>query len=172
VECPVVTTKRRFTLLDAMVLVAATSVGLSIVRAAPFKLFSIAQLILVSWTVAVVLLGLSRTRPWLRGRFGSPGMAACGAACLAMGIFIAVTLAFHLARQDPAWWLLPLPVRNVCRGVELWISMSAAAWPALGVVLTWFVFRKPSGWPNEPDWHDRLGRILGVIWIGFAMFSR
>lgn len=87
---------RKFTLLDAMILVAATAAGLAFLRlflaegrffqGAPFQgqftsyvLSGIeaAYPFLTTWTFALVILRLRQLRPRFRRIVRQPGMAAC-----------------------------------------------------------------------------------------------
>jgi hypothetical protein len=96
---------RRFTVLDAMVLVAATGAGLTLLRLflAEGMLFhgafvrtlatDIAQAanevafpFFLSWTPVVLALGLRRPRPRIRRLMRQPGIAACAAATLVLSV--------------------------------------------------------------------------------------
>jgi hypothetical protein len=101
---------RKCTLLDAMTLVAATAVGLSVVRTytldilnidlTPYPLIPsfllaiwvriVALLPLPAiWSIAVFALGLRRPRPPLRRLVRRPGFVATGAVCLVAAIKLA-----------------------------------------------------------------------------------
>ena len=99
---------RKFTLLDAVILLAATAIGLAGVREYFDMLFTqsfrlpsggwtpgailghiprvleILFPLLVAWTPAVLVLRLRRPRPVLRRLFLQPGASACGAITLAL----------------------------------------------------------------------------------------
>jgi hypothetical protein len=98
---------RRFHVLDGMVLIAATAIGLAIARACalevlgnnlgpypvlPRMLLTIWAYILatlpvpVMWSIAVFLLHLRRPRPGLRLLADRPGFVACGAVTLVAAI--------------------------------------------------------------------------------------
>jgi hypothetical protein len=99
--------RRPLNLLDVMVLVASTAVGLAVARAMAGKLWGSTKLnepynsevlqhvarwtvlclpFLVAWTIAVLLLQMlsRRPRPGSDGLLWQPGAAACGAAALAI----------------------------------------------------------------------------------------
>jgi hypothetical protein len=96
---------RRFTVLDAMVLVAATGAGFTLLRlflaqgmcfndvyvetrAASFAHTAqeAAFPFLLTWTPVVLLLGVRRPRPPMRRLARQPGMAACAAATLVLSL--------------------------------------------------------------------------------------
>src|SRR5947209_1686828 len=83
----------KFTLLDAMVLIAATAFGLAIsmgnLRAMSPALPPVIRALLAivpcagTWTIALALLYLRRPRPSIHDISRRPGSLACGAAMLA-----------------------------------------------------------------------------------------
>lgn len=110
---------RRFTVLDAMVFVAATAIGLagarqSIVDAWPFQrpdqgwttgtifghiLHYLPELLLpliTAWTPSILILRLRRPRPSIRCLFLQPGASACGAVSLIMVVGLLRRLASEM----------------------------------------------------------------------------
>ena len=75
--------KRRLTLLDVMILVAATAIALALARATVSPVQPDGEAIVVAWAFltplswAVLLLRLKRPRPGLRRLTSRPGDAAC-----------------------------------------------------------------------------------------------
>jgi hypothetical protein len=92
---------RKFSILDAMILVAASALGLALIRflyatgrylsmGRPWYAF-VAQYtveatvpFLITWTLAFLVLRLRQPRPRLRRLLRQPGMVACGAAVVAI----------------------------------------------------------------------------------------
>lgn len=97
--------------------------------------------ILVFWTFAVFGLRWLRPRPAWPELARQPGISACGAASLAMFAMLWFT-----------YFKVDLPPYVVPGAVGL-------AWLGLGL---------SRAWPSEPTWIDRLGRLLGVAWLGTA----
>lgn len=168
---------RRFTLIDAMILVAASAVAFVIVRpiiTGPLRdqprwagYLAAVMGVLVTWTPTVLALRLRRPRPRFRRLSRQPGFAAglAGTSIVALGILavgllalvrvarrgMAVRAGMRLRPPDPSWWL----------GVVL--HFGAVVGPA--VIGAWLLLtlsgrRRPSG-----GWLDLLGRGLGVAWI-------
>ncbi len=164
---------RKFTLLDLMVLVAATAVGTALWRAYDpeslplstnvvvdlsvdlYYRVSRAALILEPWTVALLVLRLRRPRPRFHLIMGQAGTAASVAAIL---IPIVVNLP-HLVSVA----LGPIgPMRAVpWRDVIYFLPRSCGS----GVASAWLILALSGHWRTEPSWIDRLGRALGVGWI-------
>ncbi|MGO9465028.1 MAG: hypothetical protein ACLQIB_12215 [Isosphaeraceae bacterium] len=106
---------RKFTLLDAMILVAATAAGLALLRMllaeGRFSLGAIfvgrftsrvlggiewAYPFLMMWTFALVILGLRPPRPPIRRLARQPGMAACSAASLILVVQLLGIIPFEV----------------------------------------------------------------------------
>lgn len=179
------TSLRRFTVLDAMVLVAATAIGCGVNarlgeffedqwgQATPDLLRSLSQgrkflgmavvLLLLagpiaaSWTLALIPLRLIRPRPGLRLLASQPGWAAsCGFAVgLAAG---SVAVGMLLAVIEG---------RNLAFLVQE-LSPMAPGLVAPAILAAWLTLILNRRWKPEPSWVDRLGRILGVYWLATA----
>jgi hypothetical protein len=57
----------------------------------------------------------------------------------------------------------------------LWNLSANVALPyenAIAVAIAWAVLWRSGNWRPEPTWIDRLGRALGVIWIGSALLFK
>lgn len=168
---------RRFTIIDAMILVAASAVAFVVVRpiingrlqGQPWWASYLAAVMgfLVAWTPTVLILRSRRPRPPLRRLTRQPGFAAGLAGtsvvllgALAIGLLalvrfarrgMAVRAGLPLRPPNSAWWL----------GVVL--HFGAVVGPA--VIGAWLLLafsgrRRPSG-----GWLDLLGRALGTAWI-------
>jgi hypothetical protein len=183
---------RRLTILDAVALVAATALGFAFTHAlwdallreyfyepqsgwtvgaalakAPLSLLVLIPL-LMAWTFTLVPLRLLQPRPPLRRLLRQPGLAASGAAILAM----AVT---HLG------FLAQCAVGLIVMGEFTAISASSASdyffiqiapstVPIACAILTaWMILAITRMGRPEPSWIDRTGQILGVLWIATAV---
>lgn len=178
------TSPRRFTLSDAMVLIAATALGLAwtapawpeLNRAtrglawswAWFRDIGILVLAsalpcLLTWTAALTLLRIRRPRPSWRRASRQPGMTASLAVMLATLTFFPFVLALIVAQYRRA---------NV--GISIWrdimtgmIEVLAVTTPVVGfvVLIAWTMLAIQRQWRCEASWIDRAGRILGALWI-------
>jgi hypothetical protein len=178
-------TIRKFTVLDALLLIMATTIGLALVRvifpnistmitqiladfAHPSKqgenatsdAWIVALLagspVLAAWTVALLLARLSRPRPHLRRVLRQPGAVACAVATLAMAV--------------DATWIIPMWVR-FSSPLKLAYDFVYHADVGSAVLGGWAVLVLSSRWRPEPSWIDRAGRITGAIWIGAVVLS-
>jgi hypothetical protein len=185
-----VTTKpeRRFTLFDAMILVAATAVGLAIARRwtgiAEVKrrlflspedgllqaLAPLTQRIVLSWpvvamwTLALVALRLRRPRPRGRRLFTPAGVVACLVAVVVMGLEFA-----HVVVIEAEDWLqFPQPRHTAARWYEFefrTIHTTATTSIGFAVATAWVALALARRWRSERSWIDRAGRVVGCLWI-------
>lgn len=165
-DCPT----RRFTLLDGMILTAATAVGLGVARfhvglyegrEIPFSDHPsrISLWVGFAWTVALIPLRLRAPRPPFRDIRRQPGLVMA-IAVVSAGIF-----------DDLLWTLL----RNfsghgssVSFVLQLLVEpVEIAPWIAAG----WIALAFSGGWRGEAGWIDRLGRLLGTLWIVAWIYS-
>ena len=178
-------TIRKFTLVDAMLLIMWSAIGIALVRAilpnisaiimsiladlahppkqgesATSDAWKVALLagspLLAAWTVALLLARLGRPRPHLRRVLRQPGAVACAVATLAMAV--------------DATWIIPIWVRKA----PLMAAYSFVCHVDVGfaVLGSWAVLVLSGRCRPEPSWIDRAGRIIGAIWIGAAVLSR
>jgi len=166
---------RQFTLIDAMVIIAAAATGLALDRAVwldtavwseiwsrdgsvPRDLRSLVGLGIilsalpaVMLTVATLALHLRRPRGRLRWVCRRPGMSACLAATASSTIVIALVGCAMLGRSD-------FTVRMLLGyGLPLMAGGAVAAeWSLLGFI---------GGWRPSPNWLDRSGRLVGLLWL-------
>ncbi|WP_406698467.1 hypothetical protein V5E97_06275 [Singulisphaera sp. Ch08] len=163
------------TLSDAMIGVAVTAAGLAIARACLLHVtpgatgwFAVrisTTFVALALTITLLLLRFRQPRP--RRPCRHPGSVACCAVAFASALIFVIWVSY---------WLMPGPsppsfvrsdrtvvlVANVLR-LELYSFTVAGAWLALAV----------SGrWRPGPDWIDRAGRILGVLWIASPFLER
>jgi hypothetical protein len=185
--------RRRFNLRDAIIVVAAMALGLgalrlrirfadlprffrSVVVGKPWEwpvetlvlrvtgLIEIAFPCVASWTLGSLALRLMPPRPAGRELGDQPGFVACAEfLIIAAGSYLAVivTLATRGELADASGLDLigyhataSLPV------TQLGGWAVAASWIALGI---------GGRWGPEASWVDRLGRGLGVFWIGAGL---
>lgn len=168
---------RKFTLLDLLILIAATAAGLGAMRAlspdhdnftAPYSPISpptwmnwgsVVALnwafylspLLAAWTLGILALRLRRPRPSLRRLAFQPGWVACCVATVGIAAGTVMTLIGVYGRYGIGYYfdLVPYPV-----GVAV-----AAAWTQLAV----------SGrWRSEGSWIDRAGRVMGIAWLAIV----
>jgi hypothetical protein len=163
--------QRRFTLLDAMVLVVATAGGFAAVRTFTAAIrrvqgpgrpgladwVALSTWVVSFWMLALLALRLGRPRPPLRRLGRQPGVAACIAGWLA--------LSFQLL------YMLPT-LRGSRYGLPglYYIMMSADAISASGAVAAaWATLVLSGRWRAAADWIDRSGRALGIFTIATAL---
>lgn len=160
--------RRRFTVLDMMILIGFTAIGFALARVSRLGVVTLwdtgvegylrvltgsVALFATMPTLAIIPLRLRRPRPSRARLMCQPGMvAACAAAvALAVGIVSWSLIPSHLrlSIQNPVadFWL--------GQGEQVGFSV-AASW--LGLVL----IRR---WRAEPSWIDRLGRAIGGFWL-------
>src|SRR4051794_36855413 len=156
------TPARRFTLADAMLLVAATAAGMAMARvlspssrprgAAPALDWYVLFGMLICWTVALLAVRLRRPRPRLRRLALQPGLIATATAATALALLgPLVGMANHAAsRSNPGSDLL----------VILVIPQVGFAVGGAWLALTLSGRRRP-----EPGWIDGLGRLVGAAWL-------
>jgi len=176
---------RKFTLLDAMVLVAATAVGLGwfVAEHGPelreIRAFSddwfgrlrrvVTVLALsipfaVSWTSAVLALRLRRPRPSRPRLACQPGAVACAVALMAFAVqkvLRAVSVPVAYCLSDPRTWSgWADDWERSGRDLHVMIQL-----PGFAVLASWLVLRLGGRWRAERSWVDRAGRALGLWWV-------
>jgi len=168
---------RKFTLLDAMILIGATAVGFACARAVEswinaFYAFlnpnilwlrfhvgvCVAGVFLAIWSVTLLGIGTRWTLAGIRRSLQQPGTTACAASTLiVLSILSAKTLwaASHRSRAfHPASWA------------------DTGAWgPQVGgaVAIAWLVLAACERWHTAPDWIERAGRGIGIGWIALGI---
>jgi len=161
---------RPFTVLDGMVLVAATAVGLALVHAyVPVLLASRIEraegrfvawatgppsCLALPWMLGLLVLRLRQPHPPRRLLARQPGLVACAAALAGLlpgGLWSLSVAEF----RGPAWSRLRFP--------EQWFGVIDFVAPA--VVGAWLALALSRRWRAEPGWIDRAGRLLGVFWV-------
>jgi hypothetical protein len=169
---------RRMTLLDAMILIAATAGGLAMIRGPvpgvlhilpssppiPFLiprpaldagLLTLAAWPLPAmWTLALLTIRLRPPRPPWRRLSRQPGVTACCAVA-----FVALFNTLLLA------------------GLSLKVGFDGDLFPVtalpvgLAVAVTWATLRMGGRWRPVPSPLDRAGRLLGAYWVAMIPLS-
>jgi len=173
---------RKFTLFDAMVLIAATAIPLL-----PLRLFlaaysgvssgsylgQVVELGLVanallcpmaiSLSVALWVLRLRQPRPGLPRVFRQPGMAACTATLVFLSVFLTSTLISLFLSY----------FAGVVNSTHMFMHFNFVVWllivplclVGISVLAVWIVLWSIGAWRPEPSWIDRAGRVLGIYWV-------
>ncbi|MFI5457030.1 MAG: hypothetical protein ACHRXM_16415 [Isosphaerales bacterium] len=176
---------RKFTLVDAMVLIAAVGVGFVLIREYLDNPLVRRVLWLVShdwalstlWRLGTVLSGMlaplavalslalwilrfRQPRPVLRRVFRQPGMVACSAAVIETSMFVLKALFSEYYLFQKAGMMPQL--------THLWIIR--LPWNGEVVAVAWMLLWLSGSWRSEPSWIDRAGRVLGVYWVVSGVF--
>lgn len=155
---------RPFTILDAMILVAATAVGLALARTivgdaimmprSPMWVARPITYLLLAWTLAFLPLRLRNPRPPLRRLMRQPGMVACAAVAVVV-LIDATSWGTYWAKAGPRTAGLMLE--------RFWRGHSQHPGPAVAVA--WLGLALGRRARPEPGWIDRIGRFIGVLWL-------
>jgi hypothetical protein len=157
---------RRFGLLDAMILIAATAQSLAFARTSYNMVFDhgfgqvfsmsrqhvriaflaapigVLTVFLDTWIPSYLLLRLRQPRPTLRQIAFQPGVVACESLFL--------------------MWIATASERLVFSWLPALASTVAFT---LAIPVGWTILASTGGWRPEVGWIERLGRFLGVCWI-------
>ena len=173
---------RRFHIADAIILVAATAVGLGLTRGSMVlgaiqekfinkyfpdgrlhppedgNLSDLGAFFLAPWSLCLVALRLWPRAP-SRGRvLRRPGFVATGTATIFM-IVRCAQFAIENARDHSGpfndYWLVH--------------SVSEPSPIAIAVLTSWTLMAAFGRWRPEPSWIDRVGRAVGFSWVAIAL---
>jgi hypothetical protein len=108
--------------------------------------------VVASWSLALLSLRLVGPRPRFRRLARQPGLIA-GFALLLSLAFSAVPLLIRA---------LVKPAPTIYAEVLGWCILTL---PAATTLASWMTLAVSGAWRPEPDWVDRFGRTLGVVWI-------
>jgi hypothetical protein len=174
-------TPRRSALVDAMILVAALSVGCLAIRATlptldsmksnlsraqspGMRRFQALQFGLSAFipylsvlTPALLILRLRQPRPTLRHVGRQPGMVACTAATIAMAI-------------ETRWIGSLIWVGSGFIHAET-VFVGYAQQVSFAVVGAWIALALSGRWRPEKSWIDRSGRLIGWVWVVVTILS-
>jgi hypothetical protein len=180
---------RKFTLLDAIVLIAATAVALVPARYFYAGLFGggsaddatggssisnfVAACYLLSlpfwffWSAALWGLRLRQPRPRSARIYRQPGTAAC--------VTIVVSVMFQIARDVFIVWdpfgILAAKQGRFWHGLIVFGDLSEVyeTTLAFGVPFVWLILWLSETWRAEPSWIDRAGRFVGLWCIAVCL---
>jgi hypothetical protein len=171
---------RRFTLFDAMVLIAAIAVALfpirffladwssSLGRPPDWRLLLVLGAmgdgtlcpLALTLSPALLALRLRRPRPGLARVFRQPGTAACTAVVvyeLSFSVITLLSLFLHFFLSQRHLFLNTDAI--------LWLWAIPMCFIGVAVAAVWAVLWMTGAWRAEPSWIDRAGRILGTYWM-------
>jgi hypothetical protein len=165
---------RRFTLIDAMALVAATAVGLTMARAYDprFSGEPLPDFLKRGWgapaclmvALALVLILLMSQRHSPRHALLEPGMAACYSS--AMAVVFSITLnALHL--------LVSGRLLTQATSAELFNYVAHDARPLIpwAVAGAWLSLAAMGHWRSATSWIERTGRAIGLYWCLYPVLE-
>lgn len=171
---------RSFTLLDVMILVAATAVGLALARTILGDAFSVPRspmwvsrpvtYFLLAWTLAFIPLRLWRPRPSLHRAMIQPGMAACCAVAIVVAIDAFSWITYSVQNEYILRRFTVLQVGYAHNSFEsIWSDLGTDT--SLAITALWVILALGGRWKSAPIPADRFGRLLGVGWIGCAVLG-
>lgn len=171
---------RKFTILDAIVVIAALASGAALARPV-FGLvgghwsltdpatrryriefyFALISPGVATLTVATLILRLRKPRPTFRCLVRQPGMVATIASLvgLAGAIMSWGYMLYHTGLLNPAWL-----------NINFWARASIPT--ACTVIGSWLILALGGRWRAERSWIDRIGRVLGLYWIAVLLIVR
>lgn len=166
---------RKFSLFDAMILVAATAVGFGIIQTCSpeFYVYQYTPIpsptwvnwlavvlsnwafylspLPAAWTLAALMLRLRHPRPPLRRLMRQPGAVSSFAGTM---LILVGVLHYQIDRHNPSWHTGPFEYTTYSLGC--------------GIGAVWLISLMSKRWRVERSWIDLLGRSLGVYWISMA----
>jgi hypothetical protein len=111
---------------------------------------------LAAWTVAFLAIRVRRPRPALRWCLREPGMVGCCAASVGLLVNALRVLVLAIAYS-------PDPSVDHFRGGNAIKAYAEQA--GFAVIGSWVALALVRRWKPRPCWIDRIGRILGLLWI-------
>jgi hypothetical protein len=158
---------RKVYLLDLMIMLAAIAVALAVERSAEavpfrspleslvFRLLRFSIYLLACLSLATFALWLLRA-PWkLSQLVRHPGFSGPAVASAAAVVMSAAYALVHILEVDPELCQIFPFVAWFLTGITVATAWSVQAWAGL--------------WQPVPLWYDRLGRLLGTLWIAGAV---
>jgi hypothetical protein len=173
-------TRRRITLADLLILIAATAVGLALLRVCirgigaqtlsrrPGSVTlsyittaeTYASALLTPWTFALLVLSLRGPSLSFHRLARGPGFIACAAATTGVALYLTVCL------TQSAIGKLTLDASSVWK-----ITATFRLYASLMVAGSWLSLALGARWRAETNWVGWAGRILGIGWIGLFLFG-
>ena len=181
--------KRHFRIVDLMVLVAATAVAFAIYRSGlrpgmTFTTFGTnleARLFFwmhrvtpfpAMWSIALFAIDMSDNRKRRRWEAHHAGVIACTAATVVIAVSSLISSSFYLVHYLEEIQAIR-KILSHARQSHLLPPLGEApleAFVGAGDPGAWSVLAVSGRWRTEPTAIDRLGRVLGRIWIGLFIF--
>jgi hypothetical protein len=163
---------RRFSLLDAMLVIAATGVGITAIQAIlrmmrrvqiGFGTYSIwfilASPMVGMWCLALLLASLFRQRGQRRRLFRMPGVTA---SCTIWIVFLGSNWGWIWRKPG----VLPRP-----DSVAVYMFWNLTThWGGLAILAVWITQAVAGCWRPAPVWIDQSGRLFGLFWVGAYVF--
>ena len=169
------TPRRRFTIADGMILVAATAlalVELGLQHAAWEPTWdSVAPK--ATWaglvfTFALVAIRLRLPRPGRDDLWRQPGWVACASVSIVLAVLL-LEESLRLARN-----LVLMPQFALHFTVAMVLPQFLDRLPRLAtlvIVAAWSILALGGRWKAEAGWIDRTGRLIGVLWIAINLVN-
>jgi hypothetical protein len=163
----------QWTIVDGMILVAATGVGLVILKELYRKLEYglsgtsdlrrlglLAQPLMIAWAVGLLIVGHNRLREPSWRLMRRPGVLACVMAVVMTLIALAIRYAavYVAVRRG-----LPAPFGSATSTLLLVAQSSLAT--GFAILFSWTTLLVTGTWRPSSDWIDRSGRLLGLAWV-------
>ena len=113
------------------------------------------------WTVLLIVLRMRSPRSSWRRTWRQPGMAACLAALFGwcwsvLGLVLALDVAYVAQTRRSI---------TLVEWAQKYLSEEVFKYVGLAVAATWIVLFFSGRWRRSADWIDRMGRVVGVLWI-------
>jgi hypothetical protein len=183
---------RKLTLLDMMVLTAATATGMALMRLCGRRFQMLPQAkdwhwhaaiilqgiwlswyFLTAWGPALFVIRLLPPRPRLRKVLRQPGTVACYAMILPLSVqattFIILTAK---ERNETAWARAEVAFERGFLMHPYFMGEQDAGLVVFSVVGAWLTLVLTGRWRPERNWIDRAGRFLGFAWIAGYVITR
>ncbi len=180
--------KRPFRIVDLMVLVAATAVAFAIYRNGvrpgiafttfggnneAWLFFWMHQVTMFPaiWSIAVFVIDFFDRRKRRRRVARHAGVIACCAASVAVVVSSLVSSSFYIVHYLEDMQAIP-KILSHARQLHPPPPLGEApleAFVGAGVLGAWSALVISRNWRTEPSGIDRLGRLLGVTWIGLFL---
>jgi hypothetical protein len=180
--------RRPLRIIDLMVLVAATAVAFAIYRRGvqpglAFTTFGTnfeAQVFVwmhqftmfpAMWSIAVLAIDRFDSRKRRRRVVRDAGVIACGAATVVIAISSLISSSFYLVHLLEDFQAIPRVLSHP-RSMHLLPPFGEAPlemFVGAAVVGAWAALALARRWRAEPSGIDRLGRVLGLSWIGLLI---
>ncbi len=171
--------RRRFTIADGMILIAATAFALVAIRA---TLVDASGMTVSPWawaeprltwvglafTLAFLPIRLRRPRPDRAGLWRQPGWVAC------VSVMISLLVSLFQQVLSDATLILRRPVprlRHVLEQIPQETLLRLPMHAVIVIVATWIVLHRGGQWNAEPGWVNRSGRAIAVYWVVINLLS-